>query len=134
MYLNLSLPICSTLIKTIKVTFWVKILYTEKLEFAVPEWPFIACWASPILLKESSWLKTVKKSQIGHEIMIFAILLIILYCKLKMFFSSKSNYQSNDRRVGKWITEVQTIVHLLVKLRTLKLLLKSRPWHFFFSE
>ena len=43
MYLNLSLPICSTLIKTIKVTFWVKILYTEKLEFAVPEWPFIAC-------------------------------------------------------------------------------------------
>ena len=66
------------------------VLYTEKLEFVVTEWAYIACWASPIFLKENGWLRAVKISKIGHQIMIFAILLNKLYCKLKTFFIQRA--------------------------------------------
>ena len=66
------------------------VLYTEKVEFISTECSYIACWASAIILKENGWLRTVKISKIGQQIIIFAILLNKLYCKLKTFFSQRA--------------------------------------------
>ena len=62
------------------------VLYTEKLKFPVTEWFSIACWTLSIIFKENNWLRTVKISKKGYQIMIFPILLNTLYCKLKTFF------------------------------------------------
>ena len=60
---------------------------------------FISFWESSILLKQNDGYINISKTD--HEIMIFDIPRNKLYCKLKIIYYSKSNYQNNVKRVGR---------------------------------